>query len=306
MEIRAITKIRTAEQGVEHALESFKRVSRNDPGRATNLRVSSLPFCATKWWLSLPTVLTGVREETFQSAYFTGIGTHVHTQVQGALDSSPFVIRDWQCARCKHRHEFVTRPKSCAGCGGTQTFMHSLEHEIRKGCIVGHIDDAFLLADGTIYIPDYKTTSDAKAAGTKLPNLENVRQIEVYAAIKKQQGHPVSSWTLCYIPRNSGARKYVTAKKFYGHSFLEEYPAILKRIRSYVKDYKDIAGLTDQDDLPEILARRRLTATRKDVESLCSYCPYTSLCTNEKSLEKQSSRVFKLMSSRLPVYPVKS
>ena len=305
MEIRPPKSVRTAEQAVELALDTFTHETRNDPTRVTSLRVSSFPFCATWWWLSLPGRLNGSRKDTFMSAYFTSVGHAVHTNVQGILDSSPFVIRDWKCRKCDHRHEFMQKPRKCEACGSTKAYFEPMENEVRAGVIVGHIDDAFLVDIEDIDLLDYKTTSARKInSKIDLPNLENVRQIEAYCAIKKRQGHRIRSWTLCYICRDNGKRRYITARQFYGHSFEEEYPRILKRLGVYVRDFKDIASVTSKKQLPEILARRRLTETRNDPEKLCGYCEYNKICPNSKKTEALAYRTFDLIQKRIPIVKV--
>jgi hypothetical protein len=307
MELRPITAVKTAEQAVELSLTQHKVSTRNDPSRVSSLRVSSFPFCATQWWLSLPSRLNGQREETFEDTFFMGIGTHVHNQVQTVLDASPFVIRDWKCAKCGYRHEYCLKPTRCAACGSTKAYFRGMENEVRISCIVGHIDDSFQLADGSIDLLDYKTTSDGKIKDPKaLPNHENVYQIEAYAAIKIKQGYNVKTWTLGYLSRNSGKRRYEVARKFYGHTLAEEYPAILRRIKTYIRDFKDVSSVTTKEALPEILSRRRLTEDRHDPEGLCEHCAFRVICPNSKKVEKQAYRVFDLIEAKLPIRPLKS
>ena len=304
MEITPLKSVKNAEQAVEYALEAHKTRSRNDPGRVLKLRVSSFPFCATKWWFGLQNSLLGTRESDFMGRFFTDVGTQVHTTVQSILDNSKFVVRDWKCLKCSHRHQFTTKPTVCEGCRAKAPLLVliGLENAVNAGVISGHIDDAFLLGNGNIDLLDYKTTSVAKITSkSALPNLENVRQIEAYTAIKKKQGEPMQGWTLSYISRNNGSRRYETSTKFYGHSFEVEYPKVLKRLATYVADYKAVAYLTDRNDLPDILSRRRLTETKRDTEGLCQNCGFKSLCPNDKKSLAFANKVFDAMESRLPI-----
>lgn len=302
MEIRPVTKVKTAEQAIEYALEAYKTETRSDPKRVTSLRVSSFPFCATKWWLALPVSLNGVRSSNFMNAFFTDVGTQVHTTIQRSLRKSPLVVRDWVCTKCKHRHEYQTVPSVCAGCKSSKISFLGEENEVRAGVIVGHIDDSFLLADDFIDLTDYKTTTSAKIK-TKgaLPNLENVRQIEAYAAIKKRQGVKIKSWTLVYISRDNGARKYVRSDEFYGHAFEVEYPKILKRLKAYVRDYKDISKASELEEVLDVASRRRLTSVKEDAEGLCEHCSFKSVCVSEKRLRVAAERVITLMKKQLPI-----
>lgn len=304
MEIKAPSEIKTAEQGFEIALDSFKFLNKVDPTRVNSLRVSTFPFCSTKWLLNLPMALAGHREESFMDTFYTGMGTHIHTHVQHVLDSSPFVIRDWKCAKCGYRHTFCLHPRKCKGCGSTQAYFHPMEHEIRVGCVVGHIDDAFLTSNG-IDIIDYKTTSQSSLQGnTSLPHPENVYQIEAYCAIKRRQGYDIKSWTLAYITRESAKRKYVTARQYYGHSLEDEYPRILKRLKGYVRDYKQVAGMTSVEEVHDVLARRRLSEKKKDPEHLCGFCNFRQLCPSTKKVTATAIRVFSKVKNRLPIYPI--
>lgn len=307
MEISPLKSIRFAEQAVEYSLDTYRVKTMNDPGRVLNLRVSSFPFCATKWWLGLQNNLLGSRENNFMGSFFTDVGTQVHTTLQRILDNSAFVVRDWKCLHCSNRHLFQTKPTKCEKCGVTtpKAIFIGYESEVKAGVVSGHIDDAFLLASGGIDLLDYKTTSaDKIKTKSALPNLENVRQIEAYTALKKREGFPMEGWTLAYISRNNGARRYVTAKSFYGHSFEDEYPSILKRLASYVKDYKDVAHLTNKRHLPDILARRRLTETKEDKKGLCGYCQFRKICPSNANVLARANKVFDSMEERLPIVKI--
>lgn len=285
-------------EAIQLAIEHGKFRNKIDAARLNNLRVSSFPFCATKWWFSLPLATNKTREGSFMGDFYTTIGTAIHTNIQRSATAMPYTIQDWRCS-CGKVHEFCLKPKRCS-CGQTEFFKDE-EHEIRRGVIVGHIDNSFLLEDKTIDIVDYKsTTVRSLESKDALPHLENVRQIEAYCGIKIKDGFNISGWTLDYITRNSAQHKYVTSTQFYGHSLRQELPAINSRVSQYVKDYKLVSRLTTVEELKEVLRRRRLQLSKPDTENLCNYCLYKSVCTQpNRDVLAHAKRVFQLV--KIPV-----
>jgi hypothetical protein len=305
MDIPKLTSVKSAEAAVENILDTYYTTEKNDPSRVLSLRVSSFPFCATKWLLNLRTSLYGVRSTNFIGQFYTGVGTQVHTAFQATLDNSPFVVRDWTCNGCKKRWYFTTKPKSCPTCSSdTQNILFTgHEHEVKIGPIVGHIDDAILLRDRSIEILDYKTTSSSKLASkTDLPNLENVRQIEAYAALKKKQGENISGWSLCYIGRDNGKRRYVHSSTVYGRPFLEEYPLILKRIKTYIRDYKAVSSVSKVSDIKPILDLRRTKTNTEEAKVLCTFCTLRDLCKSDSKMLDRATDVLKALDGKLPVH----
>jgi hypothetical protein len=285
MELRAPLKVTTAEQAIEYAIDTYEVVEKVDPSRVQYLRISSFPFCGVQWLLGYPIAVSGRRTNKFMGSYFTSVGTSVHSSIQATLDHSPFIIQDWFCPACKHLHAFKLRPAKCKGCGAPGEKLKGKEHTYKKDVILGHLDGAILLKGGKIVIIDYKTTSVRKAGSkTAIPGLSNVRQIEAYAALLKQEGYDISGWTLIYISRDNAKRIYKSSDEFYGHSFDKEYPKVLKRVSKYVSDYKVVTGAKTLKDIETIVANRRLLSTEPGGEELCGYCPYKAACINNKML----------------------
>ena len=284
MEVKHPDTVKTAEQAVEYAIDTYEVSEKLDPSRLKFLRVSSFPFCGTQWLLNFPTAMSGIRSNKFMGSFFTSVGTTVHSNIQSIVDRSPFIIQDWKCFACGHLHSFVLRPKRCIKCKVSNRLV-SREHEYKKFPIVGHLDGAILLKNGKIVIIDYKTTSMRKLE-TKglLPSLDNVRQIEAYAALLKREGYDIDGWTLIYIARNNGQRVYKSSTAFYGQSFEEEYPRILKRLARYEKDFLVVSSATTVEAVKRVIARRRLRPDKEDTQELCKYCAYRSVCTNETAL----------------------
>lgn len=291
--------LRTVEQAVESAIEHQKTYTPNDPSRTRSLRVSSFPFCPVKWFFGLPTALSSDRESDFMGNYFTSVGTAVHTNIQSAVENSPNAIRDWDCMVCKHNHPFQTKPTQCLGCGKNTAYV-SKESQVKNGVILGHIDDAWVLTSG-IWIGDYKTTSKAALNTKKLPHVSNVRQIEAYCALKSSEGYDIAGWTLIYIARDTGARRYINSDQFYGHSYAKEYPEVVRRVKKYVKDFKFVSTLSSEDQLDTLLSLRRLQEHKEDTEGLCGYCPYQPACKNDKHAQVHTRKIFKIIQRKLPI-----
>lgn len=292
---------RTVEQAVESAIDNQKTYSRTDPARTKSLRVSSFPFCPVKWFFGLPTALSGNRESDFMGDYYTSVGTAVHTNIQAVVENSPNAIRDWDCMVCKHNHQFQTKPEACAGCGKKTAYL-SKESHVKKGVILGHIDDAWQLKSG-IWIGDYKTTSKSSLGTKKLPHLSNVRQIEAYCALKSSEGYDIAGWTLIYIARDSGARRYINSNQFYGHSYEKEYPAIVARVKKYVSEYKFVSSLSEEHQLDKLLSLRRLQENKEDKQGLCGYCPYQPACKKDALAKTHALKIFKIIQRKLPICP---
>ena len=306
MEVRHPAVVKTAEQAIEHAIEYYELEEKLDPSRLASLRVSSFPFCGTQWLLNFPSASSGKRSNKFMGSFFTSVGTTVHSGIQAILDKSPFLIQDWKCFACGNLHKFVLRPRRCKKCKSLS--LAGREHEYKVYPIVGHLDGAVLLKNGKICIIDYKTTSMRKLEShvSLLPGLDNVRQIEAYAALLKQQGYDIDGWTLIYIARNNGKRIYKSSTAYYGHTFEEEYPKILKRIERYKKDFIAVSEAKSLGDVAPVVARRRLRPDKEDTAELCRYCKFKPVCM-EKSGSMLTDRLNKtikiLLVKRLPGKP---
>ena len=288
---------KTVEQGVEYSLATIEIEERRDPSRLKYLRVSSFPFCGTQWLLNFPKAATGKRSASFTGSFFTSVGTTVHNSIQSIMDMSPWLIQDWKCFACGTLHQFCTKPKRCKKCKNEA--LQGREHEYKDDILVGHLDGAMQLTNDAIDILDYKTTSVRKFEEPGyLPDVGNVRQIEAYAALKREQGFNVTGWTLIYILRNSAQRRYCTSTKFYGHSFEEEYPRILKRIARYKKDFVCASTAQELSDVEDMVSRRRLRPDKEDTNDLCQYCQYKSLCVDNKKLTPRIENSIKVLVHR--------
>jgi hypothetical protein len=297
MELRQPTVVKTAEQAIEHAIDTYEVTEKLDPDRLRFLRISSFPFCGTKWLLSYPSASSGKRSNKFMGTFFTSVGTAVHSGIQAVLDHSPFLLQDWKCFSCGRLHKFCLKPKVCKKCGSE--VVVGREHEYKKGFVVGHLDGAILLKSGKITIIDYKTTSMRKLeAKGLLPNLENVRQIEAYAALLKEQGYDIEGWTLIYIARNNAKRVYRSSTQFYGHTFEEEYPKILKRIEGYKRAFLAVSQAKTVADVEVVVSKRRSLSDNPKLKELCHYCPYKTICTEDSKLLPRVERSVKLIAAR--------
>lgn len=293
---------------VDRALNENEFLEKIDPARVNTLRVSSFPFCGTKWFLSLPRSTSKLARASFDNRFFTGVGTAVHSVAQASLSMSKYVIRDWICGECKHRHKFVIRPTECADCKAEyneRTWKYDESSVSSRGIINGHIDDSLWVpAAKKIVMLDYKTTSSKKIEQKgALPNLGNVRQLEAYAAIKHEQGHPIDlddGWFLVYVARDNMKRRYITGSSFYGHSFGKELPKITKRIDRYVADYKEVSSATTMKEIKVVLDKRR-TKTGAEPKSLCEHCQFEKQCASDKAVLQHATTVFNKVEHKLPI-----
>lgn len=271
-----------ATQAMLRAFENHTVYERVDKRRFSTLRVSSFPFCATKWLLNPGRRATKI-EVNFQDRFFTSVGTSVHEYVQTAFDTLPNLVRDWQCKACNHRHTFCELPKKCAGCGSVSAGYKGLEHEVRyKDTILGHIDDAIKVKTGIVII-DYKTCSDSKfkskpGSASGLPLAYNVKQIEAYSHIKKMDGEPIVGWALVYINRNNGARRVEECSTI-------DHDKVERTLTKYIRHFKLAAAATTKAEIDRVIDLRR-RKTEDGGKGLCDYCPHIKACPDEKKIKK--------------------
>lgn len=216
------TVAKRIELALEKMFDAGYLMSSVDPSRQTSLRVSSLPFCARKWFYSLLESTGKRRADDTYSSFFTSIGTVVHSVLQAALlsikdeleeDLSIELLRDWICMECGHKHVYIPKPDDCKKCG--HSVFKGEEHTVYYGRHTsGHIDDTIQFAKKYQFVWDYKTTTKYKIESGKLPNPGNVAQIETYSAIKANEGHPVKGWALIYICRDNPRTRKVVLRLF--------------------------------------------------------------------------------------------
>lgn len=292
---------------IEFALNEGTRSSRNDPTRVNFLRVSSFPFCARSWFLSLQISRATRRNSNAFSDYYTSVGTTVHTVFQHALDSlhqtvhdedikrlpsQAVLVQDWKCLNCSARYEYQPKPHQCKWCACP--FFHGEEHELTfSKHILGHMDGSFAypLADGKpyskrwIHIPiDYKTTTESAIKGSALPYSDNVDQLSSYGAIKAAQGFNIPGTCLIYVCRDNPRKRKTIFTPL-------DFDAQMKKIERYERAYALARKCTTLEEAIELPVR-----ARKDFEKHCGYCRFQGLCSqeasgNQRPLRDQATRV---------------
>lgn len=293
---------------VDRALDENLFLEKIDPKRVNTLRVSSFPFCATSWFLNLPRSTSQRARVSFEDRFFTGVGTSVHSVAQASLALSKYVVRDWICGECHHRHKFQIRPIKCISCGeryDERLWKYDESSVASRGIINGHIDDAIYVPKARkIVMLDYKTTSTSKIdLKGALPNLGNVRQLEAYAAIQLEAGYDIDlkdGWFLVYVARDNMRRKYIPGSAFYKHSFEKEMPKIVNRLDRYVSDYKQISGATTIKEVYYALTNRRTKLGHEPLD-LCEHCKHAPYCSDDKRVKQQAEVVFSKIEHKLPI-----
>ncbi len=209
-------KIQPRVSGRAEFLNTYYRImreglvlTRTDPHRLYNLRCSQLPYCPRS--VILDYLERGkYRPMDLMMAYYTSVGTAVHTVMQTYLSQSGQFLADYSCKHCKIDYP-LSHVHECTECG---RHTHYEEVTIDVGTkngrlgIQGHIDGIFKDSKGNYWIVDFKTTSVAGApAKERTPGDGYTRQVKAYAVLlRKQYKIKVKGAMLVFIPRDNPAR----------------------------------------------------------------------------------------------------
>jgi hypothetical protein len=156
-------------------------VETNTPHRVLSLRPSQMPFCPREFFVAH--AVGGLsRNLDLAGAFYTSVGTVVHSVMQAYLCQSGRFLADYFCAECDTWHRYSYKHECC----GFPTQYHEIE--INYKGIKGHIDAVYRDRKGRLWILDFKTTS-VKAAPKKQknPGVDYVEQIETYAVLFELQ-----------------------------------------------------------------------------------------------------------------------
>lgn len=181
-------------------------------------------------------------------AFYTSIGTAVHSTVQKYLAPSGAFLADYYCHECSTLYKFTHKPECC----DFPTEYRELEVSY-KG-VVGHIDGIFRTKDGKYWIIDYKTTS-LKGVIKKLedPGKTYQAQIIAYAVLLLLQYKiKVEGVALIFIPRDTPKEPHIWEKPI-GE---QEIAAGRRDLRKWRDEHREIVNMTKVEQaLPWIKKR---------------------------------------------------
>lgn len=229
-----------------------------DPTRMLSLRPSQLPFCPVDFFINHS--LRGMfRSLNMAGAYYTSVGTTVHTCMQTFLSQSSRFLADYHCKECGTWHR-LSHTWECCG-------FPCEYHEVKinyKG-VVGHIDGIYLDKHGNYWILDFKTTSkDGSEKKRKDPGAVYTEQVEAYAYfIYKQYKIKVKGVMLVFIVRDNPTTPVVWTKEI----TLEDRERIKNKFVLYRRMQQTALDVETEED-----AVRLFTKYGRCVDPMCEHC----------------------------------
>ena len=290
-------------------VEEGTTVQSNDKSRLMNIRFSQLPFCPIKWFLSIPSGTAPKSRKPFGFAYFTSVGTTVHTVFQNIIQSIelPYkfeLIADWKCKSCGNVHAFSVKPEVCSKCGSDM--LNFEEHEIditwsnRRVRAIGHVDLILRYPVGksaySYVVVDFKTTS-LRASSAKVMKVSESYKFQLLsyvAAIQHTRNVTVSGAALVYIPRDSPFRHRTVVLPFDSQT-LKSMGKHLSKSSKQLQELQEIKVIIGLE--PYILSRPcRIAITPEH-----SGCKFEKECAgNDSGCRK--SLISVINKSTLPIY----
>lgn len=300
LEIESPSDIESAiDQIYDHVMNNGYNVTRNDPSRADQLRISSFPFCSRAYFLSQPLrQLTRSRVSVIGSN-FTTIGTAFHENVQQGVENlaappppyaekgsdlwkihflprGALLVQAWRCKGCGHHIHFSPYPTDpCPYCGGEE--WRGDEHALSYGKHThGHMDGTFAFphekgapySKKWIHIPiDYKTAS-ANKLDKGVPFLANVEQILSYGAIKRHDGYNVPGCCLIYATRDNPFKRKVC--------YLPVHAS--QQLRKIDEWEVQFAKTKNARTLEEGMALPPRKVPDGNYQDHCTYCQFANIC----------------------------
>lgn len=216
---------RAQEQSVLH---------RSDPSRLKYLRASGLPFCPVAFFVKNATY-GRFKSEKMETAFYTSIGSAVHTVMQTYMGFGGQFLADWECTTCRKWKRLTTVHECC----DSQMKYH--EVEIKYKGIVGHVDAIFVDKQGRYWILDFKTAS-VKGAATKAtrPDKGYKEQVEAYALLMELQYKiKIAGTILMFIKRDGIKDPVVYARQ----STKEILKATKVKLAQYKKQHKEVLNV---------------------------------------------------------------
>lgn len=188
----------------QHYQKNLKKTWNVPRVNAERLRVSGFPYCGLRHWYM--NMLEVGSELDFGGTYYTGVGTLVHSIIQGWIGEGGRIYGNWKCVQkgCKGKRYFSSI-KRCPKCKLPMEYEEFAVAAFKH--LSGHIDGLYRATDGKWYIIDYKTCS-VRIISTNnqtgmLPYKANEWQIKAYCAlIETLLNIEVSGWILMYVARD--------------------------------------------------------------------------------------------------------
>lgn len=297
------------ESVISKLIDEGTTVQNNDKSRLLNIRFSQLPFCPIRWFLSIPGGSARKSRKPFGFAYFTSVGTTVHTVFQDVIQSIDLphgfeIIADWKCKSCSTVHSFSVKPEACVSCKSTAFSFE--EHEIdikwpkRRVRALGHVDCILRYPISktafSYFVIDFKTTSlkASSAKEMKISEAYRFQLLSYVSAIQHQQKVKVSAAALVFIPRDSPFKSRVVMVDFDS----QELRSMGNHMSKSTKTLETLQSISTIEDLePFILSRPCAETVPKEYEG----CQYAKQCAgNDKGCTKALQSVF--LKSTLPIH----
>lgn len=253
------TKIKKEVAGVyQTAMREYTRTEKTSPSRVLSLRPSQMPFCPSNFFLE--NANHGLyRTLDFAGAYYTSVGTVVHSIMQEFLAKSGRFLADYHCAECNTWHRMSYKHECC----GFPTRYEEIAIDY-KG-IHGHIDAVFRDDNGNLFILDYKTCSTIAAPKKQEdPGVVYIEQIETYAVlIELQYGIKIAGIMDAFIIRDDPKK----TPAIYARELTDEKrKEVKKRLGMYKVMHREALDATTWED---VLA---LAEYEKCVNPYCKAC----------------------------------
>lgn len=229
-------KIRPSRSGKSEFLAVYNKafdevimMQKGDKHRLYNLRCSQLPYCPRSVLANYGT--RGLHQPVDLSmAYYTSVGTTVHTVMQTYLPQLGNFLADYECKECGKKYPLSHVHECC----GMPTQYEEVTIDIGtvngKNGIQGHIDGIFKDSKGNYFILDFKTcTSYGGPQKERNPGENYMRQVKAYAVLlKKQYKIRVKGVMLVFIPRDNPRKVYVWEKELSDQDFVEAKKELLR------------------------------------------------------------------------------
>lgn len=240
--------------------------SKRDVTRIKFLRPSQLPFCPASFFVNHATQGM-VSTQDLLSAFYTQVGTVVHSVLQRYLSPSGRFLADWRCRLCGRRRKMSTNSECC------DFTMDYDELEINHKGVVGHIDAVFKDKHGRYWILDFKTaTLKGAVAKAKSPGRVYSEQVETYALmLRLQYGIKVEGVLLMFVPRDDPKEPTVWVRLLDN----TKLKVIKARVKGYKAQHKEALNA---ETVKEAVALARF--------GRCAN-PYCKVCKSTKSLKTQ-------------------
>lgn len=208
-------KIIPSRSGKSEFLAVYKKVydevtviHKQDPTRLYNLRCSQLPYCPRSVIAHFG-LMGKYRPMNMAGAYYTSVGTTVHTVMQTYLARSGRFLADYKCQVCGKEYPLSHVHECCGVPTSYEEVTIDVATKKRDGLAVlgiqGHIDGIFKDSNGNYWIVDFKTTTMQGAKSKeRSPGKGYERQIRAYAVLLKHQYKiKVKGLMLVFIPRDN-------------------------------------------------------------------------------------------------------